>query len=197
LFRENKMNKKNLIFAVAMAAFASPTVLAEDAAIAASAVTGLEISINSALINEAPTRSELRLGTQGAPYPVSRAEVEYLAKNLANALEKELVQVNLYQPNSAAVGKSLRITINDLEPGAVQYTDAGFASGRYRDSFGAGGAALSAQLIGPDGTIIREYRYQGYSGTALGRHSDTGWGDADASMERFAETLAADLKEQG
>lgn len=191
------MNKKNLILAAALAAFSTPAAFAGDDA-AVSQVSTIEVAVSSALINENPTMADVRRGAKDAPFPVSRDEAAFLATRLADTLEAELGSSSLYNPQAGSDrGAKLRVVIEDVVPGAVQYTDAGFRSGAFRGEYGRGGATLSAALIAADGTVIEEYRYEEIQRARYGENSASAWADADASLQRFAQKLAEELEEQG
>jgi hypothetical protein len=104
---------------------------------------------------------------------------EDLQRALARAFDREGVAV-----------PGLRITIEEVVPNRPTMEQLGDTPGlSYGQSFGIGGARLSAEILNADGQIVDRLSYRWFETDIRESQFESDWGDARTAFNRFARRL--------
>lgn len=119
-------------------------------------------------------------------------EIEYLIEEMKEELVEDFDKRGLMFSEDAPT--LLRVTINSAKPNRPTFNQLSEEPSLSLQSFGIGGADMSAEIISADGTVIGTADYDFYSSfnerplQALGT-----WSDANRSISRFSKKLSKKL----
>lgn len=138
--------------------------------------------------------AEITIGTEledkGSDY--GRREFDRLIRTLTADLERELRSVSLYaEGNAPAV---LHVVIEDATPNRPTFAQQG-VSGLSWQSYGRGGAHVTAQLRDADGSVLASYDYSWTTPSIQDARYASVWTDANRTFDRFASRLADSLED--
>jgi hypothetical protein len=154
----------------------------------------LNININADLVRE--TNSSYRQ-SGGEPEYIAPSDAEELVAELREELESDLSRTGVYAPMTAQPVGTLNVTIENATASNPAHTE----NGRNRNldfrSAGRGGATISAELLGPDGTPVAEFTYRWEeSSFDMETSPRIGWMGAERAFERFSDRLSRELTDR-
>ncbi|MEE2526473.1 hypothetical protein V0U79_08845 [Hyphobacterium sp. HN65] len=121
-----------------------------------------------------------------------RREFDRLTRTLSADLERELRSVYLLADGNAEA--MLFVVIEDATPNRPTFAQQG-VSGLSWQSYGRGGAHITAELRTADGTVLSTYEYSWTTPSIQDARYASVWTDAYRTFDRFAARLADDLDE--
>jgi hypothetical protein len=119
-------------------------------------------------------------------------EFDRLIRTLTADLERELRSVSLLADGGAAA--MLHVVIEDATPNRPTFAQQGI-SGLSWQSYGRGGAHVTAELRDADGAVIASYDYSWTTPSILDARYASVWTDANRTFDRFASRLADNLED--
>lgn len=130
------------------------------------------------------------LNAMGDEY--GRREFDRLTRALTADLERELRSVNLLADGNAEA--MLYVVIEDATPNRPTFAQQG-VSGLSWQSYGRGGALVTAELRTADGTVVSTYEYSWTTPSIQDARYASVWTDAYRTFDRFSSRLADNLDE--
>ena len=120
-------------------------------------------------------------------------EFDRLIRTLSADLERELRGVSLLAEGDAAT--VLHVTIEDATPNRPTFVQQGGTSGLSWQSYGRGGAHVTAELRDVAGTVLATYEYSWTTPDIRDARFASVWTDAHRTFDRFASRVADSLDE--
>lgn len=123
-------------------------------------------------------------------------EIEYLIEEMTEELEHDFKKYNVRQSDTADT--ILRVTIEMVKPNRPTYNQLATDIGLSFQSFGIGGADISAEVLSADGTVLGTMSYDFYSNLNQRPFPPVGiWQDTDYAFSRFARHATKKLAAMG
>ena len=171
-----------LVSVLGAAAFSAPVFAqhftADYASSPAAPVTIAEIGIGAELLEKGDEYGE--------------REFDRLIRTLTADLERELRSASLLAEGDGPA--TLFVTIEDATPNRPTFAQQG-VSGLSWQSYGRGGAHVTAQLRAADGRVIASYDYSWTTPSIQDARYASVWTDAYRTFDRFASRLADSLED--
>jgi predicted RNase H-like nuclease len=130
------------------------------------------------------------LAAKGDDY--GHREFDRLIRTLTADLERELRTSSLLADESSAA--TLHVVIEDATPNRPTFAQQG-VSGLSWQSYGRGGAHVTAQLRGADGAVLASYDYSWTTPSIQDARYASVWTDTYRTFDRFAARLADSLED--
>ncbi len=131
-----------------------------------------------------PSTVDVQLGpaVQSRSDELGRDELEEQAAYLRRDVQAALA-------HSAAPTATVRLVIADIEPNRPTSAQLGTSPQLRQGSFGTGGAAVTGEVVTPDGRS-RPVRYRFFQDQIRDEANFTTWGDADQAFDDLAAQLS-------
>lgn len=120
-------------------------------------------------------------------------EFDRLIRTLASDLERELREEALLSEGEG--GAILHVVIEDATPNRPTFAQLGGAFGLSLQSFGRGGAHVTAELREADGSLVATYDYSWTTPHIRDAQYANVWTDANRTFDRFSSRLASSLRD--
>lgn len=121
-----------------------------------------------------------------------RREFDRLTRTLAADLERELRSVSLLSDGEA--GTLLYVVIEDATPNRPTFAQQG-VSGLSWQSYGRGGAHITAEVRDSAGNVLSTYEYSWTTPSIQDARYASVWTDAYRTFDRFSARMADDLED--
>lgn len=120
-------------------------------------------------------------------------EFDRLIRTLSVDLERELREVALLAEGEN--GASLHVVIEDAVPNRPTFAQQGATSSLSFQSFGRGGAHVTAELRDAGGTLVATYEYSWTTPRLEDALYNNVWTDTKRTFDRFSVRLASSLRD--
>jgi len=120
-------------------------------------------------------------------------EFDRLIRTLASDLERELREVALLAEGEN--GASLNVVIEDAIPNRPTFAQQGATSSLSFQSFGRGGAHITAELRDAGGALVATYAYSWTTPRLEDALYNNVWTDTNRTFDRFSVRLASSLRD--
>lgn len=120
-------------------------------------------------------------------------EFDRLIRTLTADLERELREVSLL---ADGIGEGLlHVVIEDATPNRPTFAQQGGTSGLSFQSFGRGGAHVTAELRSAEGAVMATYEYSWTTPSIQDARFASVWTDTYRTFDRFASRMASSLSD--
>lgn len=132
----------------------------------------------------------------GANGRYGEREIEYLIEDMTEELDRDFAKYKVAQSETADL--IFRVTIEEVKPNRPTYNQLATDISLSFQSFGIGGADISAEVLDADGNVLGTMEYDFYSNLNDRPFRPVGiWQDTQIAFSRFAKRATKKLAKMG